>query len=52
MKKPVIAVLLVLGILSYSSCKSNPKVIEQNESEEVQTDTLEHYSLMEDEEGF
>lgn len=50
MKRPILALLLVLGILFYSSCQSTPKDVKQNESEEVQTDTL-NYAPMEEDEG-
>ena len=50
MKRPILAVLFLLGVLFYTSCKSTPRDVEQNESEEVQTDTL-NYSPMEEEEG-
>ena len=43
------ALLLVTGVLSFYSCKSTPKDVEQNESEEVQIDTSENSILVEDE---
>jgi hypothetical protein len=50
MKGSILALLLVLGALFCFSCKSTPKEVEENQTEEVQTDTLD-YSLMEEEEG-
>ena len=52
MKKSVLAFLFVLGILYVFSCTSTPtsREAEENQTEEVETDTLD-YELLEEEEG-
>ena len=49
MKKAILVLLIILGGLCITSCKWTSKDVEQQESEEIQVDSVD-YSLIEENE--
>jgi hypothetical protein len=49
MKKAMFVLFLATGAMLYSSCKSTPKKVEQNQNEEVIIDSSDYSSIQEEE---